>query len=164
MTPEEICGKTPSGAVVSLIAMTPNHVPVLAEAFATMEPWHRLGMGGDYLARFFMATQSNRTRKVILLDGETAGIVMVEQPWLFGAYLKFFGVFREVQGQGAGSVVLQHLIEQARQQRLRNFWIMTSAFNTRAVAFYERLGFERAALLPDLIVSGDDEILFRQKL
>jgi diamine N-acetyltransferase len=160
----ECCGQTKAGAEVVLRAMTPSDVPVLASAFSEMDPWHRLGLGGEHLARFFASTQSNRFRKTVVIDGDTAGVVIVEQPWLFGSYLKFFGIFAEAQGHGAGSLVLRHLLEQARKQGFRNYWIMTSAFNAGAIALYERHGFERVAVLPDLIVAGDDEILFRQML
>lgn len=160
----ECCGQTTAGAQVVLRAMTPTDVPVLAAAFAEMDPWHRLGLGGAHLARIFASTQSNRFRKTVVIDGETAGVVIAEQPWLFGSYLKFFGIFAEAQGQGAGSVILQHLLEQARTLGVRNYWIMTSAFNAGAIALYERHGFDRVAVLPDLIVAGDDEILFRQML
>ncbi len=160
----EFCGTTADGRDVSLRALNPNDIPFLAEAFGNMDPWHRLGMGYDHLARFFGTTQSNRARRVVLIDGQICGIVMTEAPWLFGVYLKFFGLFEDIQGLGVGSLLLKYLIDRARHQGLRNYWVMTSAFNTGAIALYERHGFENVAVLPDLIVAGDDEILFRQLL
>ncbi|MGH1417528.1 MAG: GNAT family N-acetyltransferase [Hyphomicrobiaceae bacterium] len=160
----EDCGTTSGGDTVFLRNMVPNDIPDLATEFANMDPWLQLGMGYDHLARFFATSQSSRARKVVVIDRQLSGLVITEGPWLFGTYLKFFGIFKDKQARGIGSVLLHHLIDQAREQGVRNYWVMTSAFNHDAVRLYQRHGFARVALLPDLIVTGDDEILMRQLL
>jgi ribosomal protein S18 acetylase RimI-like enzyme len=44
----------------------------------------------------------------------------------------------------------------------RNLWVCASSFNARALRFYERQGFTRAATLPGLVANGYDEILLRK--
>ncbi len=163
-SPKEVCGHTPDGREIVLALMTPNDVPQLAQEFSEMDPWQRLGMSSEHLARFFATTQSNRQRKVVQVDGQTVGLVVTEYPWLFGVYLKFLGLYRVTQEQGVGTCVIQHLLRQAVAQGVRNYWVCTSLFNKRAVAFYERHGFVKCADLPDLVIEGSDEILFRRKL
>ena len=48
------------------------------------------------------------------------------------------------------------------KHRSRNLWVCASSFNARALRFYERHGFARAATLPGLVADGYDEILLRK--
>jgi ribosomal protein S18 acetylase RimI-like enzyme len=45
-----------------------------------------------------------------------------------------------------------------------NLWLCVSAFNSRAIAFYERQGFQPVADLPDLVTPGFAELLMRKRL
>ena len=48
------------------------------------------------------------------------------------------------------------------KHQARNLWVCASSFNARALDFYERHGFARAATLPGLVADGYDEILLRK--
>jgi ribosomal protein S18 acetylase RimI-like enzyme len=45
-----------------------------------------------------------------------------------------------------------------------NIWACVSGFNTRAQQFYEKHGFERMAVLDDLVRPGFAEVLIRKRL
>jgi putative acetyltransferase len=70
------------------------------------------------------------TGAVRRLDNETAEI---KRMWLNPAY----------HGQGIGYRVLRQLLAFAREQGYREAYLTTSSLQTRAIAFYERVGFQR---------------------
>jgi ribosomal protein S18 acetylase RimI-like enzyme len=43
-------------------------------------------------------------------------------------------------------------------------WVCASDLNSRAIAFYERHGFNRVGIIPDLVAPGATELLVRKRL
>ncbi len=60
-----------------------------------------------------------------------------------------FLVARSHQGRGAADVLMRGVIAEARTLGLAQLELFVDTGNRRALAFYERHGFERAALFPD---------------
>jgi GNAT superfamily N-acetyltransferase len=88
--------------------------------------------------------------------------VSVRSPWLKGPYLELLALLPKAQGQGIGANILAWFEQEALKAGARNLWVCASLFNTRALRFYERHGFEQAATLPGLVADGYDEILLRK--
>ena len=86
----------------------------------------------------------------------------MRHPWLKGPYLELLALLPEAQSQGIGSSIMAWFETAGLQHRARNLWVCASSFNGRALRFYERHGFARAATLPDLVAEGYDEILSRK--
>ena len=57
------------------------------------------------------------------------------------AYLGHFGVAPELQGHGLGTLLIQHLIDQARKLGFATVALDVSSGNPRAQKLYEQLGF-----------------------
>ena len=57
------------------------------------------------------------------------------------AYLGHFGVMPELQGQGLGTLLIHHLLDQTRKQGFATAALDVSAGNPRAQKLYEQLGF-----------------------
>jgi RimJ/RimL family protein N-acetyltransferase len=53
------------------------------------------------------------------------------------------------QGSGAARVLIEGVIEEARESGIEQLELFVDTENHRAIAFYERQGFERIALHPD---------------
>src|SRR4029450_12481823 len=102
------------------------------------------------------------SRYQVEISGEQAGAVSVRLPWLKGPYLELLALLPQAQGKGIGSTIVPWFEREALKVGARNLWVCASSFNTRALRFYERHGFERAATLPGLVVDGYDEILLRK--
>jgi ribosomal protein S18 acetylase RimI-like enzyme len=121
-----------------------------------------MGYPAHRLAAFFAAADAGTRRLLVKVEGQEAGAMSVRDPWLKGPYLELLALLPPFQSQGLGSTILDWLEGHACAQGARNVWVCASSFNARALRFYERHGFERAAVLPGLVADGYDEILLRK--
>ena len=155
---------TVAGAsAATLHEITRRDAERLGAAFAAMEPWLGYGMSAEVLASFLGKSEPGYARFAIYLDDALAGAIVVRETWLLGPYLQFLGLLPGQQGRGLGKAALDWMASQA-PKGTRNLWLCVTASNTRARAFYERHGFEHAALLSDLVADGKDELLMRRRL
>jgi len=76
---------------------------------------------------------------VILLDGQPAGRLIVDRSDAQRIALKDIAILPEFRGRGAGTYVLQALIEEARAAG-KQLLLHVEAFNP-ALKLYQRLGF-----------------------
>lgn len=148
---------------IHLEAMPPALVPALAARIAAIDPWRRLAIPLDRLARQFEPAEGVDVRLVTLAN-EPVGALVVRRNWLLGPYLQHLSVLPEAQGRGAGRKALALLDAIAVADGQLNVWLCVSAFNTHATAFYRRHGFTEVADLPDLVRPGESEILMRRRL
>ena len=82
-----------------------------------------------------------------------------------GSYdLYWIAVDPQRQGQGLGQVLLREAERQIVQRGGRHIYIETSARPQYAPtrAFYERCGYEVAAVLPEFYDRGDDKVIWRK--
>ena len=100
----------------------------------------------------------------VLAEGELAGVIVIQDPFLHGPYLKLIAVLPEFQGRRFGQALLDWIEREARREEARQLWLCVSSFNTRAHAFYERRGFEAVALLDKLASDASDELFMRKRL
>ena len=135
--------------------------PQVAARIAAMDPWARMSYPAAELERYLGHGDASAHKFAVLRGGETAGAVGIRHPRPKGAYLEFLAVFPEAQGAGLGGEILRWM-ERETAGSERNLWVVCSAFNTGALAFYERFGFERTASLPGLVADGFEEILRRK--
>ena len=134
-----------------------------AARLATMEPWSRLGYRAEGLLALLSSHQPDRQSFLIQRGGRPAGVLVLRDPWWRGIYIELFAVYPEAQQQGVGRAALD-LIEARRRPGRDNLWLLVSGFNSAAQTFYRRQGFELVGQLPDLLASGEDEILMRKRL
>ena len=104
-------------------------------------------------------------RKFEVLAGEAlAGVIVIQDLFLHGPYLKLIAILPEFQGRSFGLRLLQWMEAEARQAEARQLWLCVSTFNARARAFYQRFGFEAVAVLDKLASDASDELLMRKRL
>jgi len=143
--------------------MSDAHAHGLAVAFAQIDPWKRLGQSAETIEGVLKGREPGARSYLIRVGQSPAGAIIVHAPWLLGAYLRFFGILPDHQGAGIGAAALGWL-EREVEGAYDNLWVCTSAFNARAEDFYQAHGFNRMAVLEDLIVEGEDEILMRKRI
>lgn len=124
----------------------------------------------EVLADYHTTNQAAGHRCVIAADaaGRAEGFVyfapaaMTVGTW----YIWWIVVARSLHGRGIGSTLLRHAEEAARQAQGRMLLIETSSLPhyqpTRC--FYEKHGYEPAAVLHDYYAPGDDMVVFRKRL
>ncbi len=134
----------------------------LAAAIVAIEPWSVMNYPADRLAAFLATPDGGASRYAVMSDSGEAGVVSVRYPWLKGPYLELLALLPAAQDRGIGSAILAWLERKAIEHEARNVWVCASSFNARALRFYERHGFRRAASLPGLVADGYDEILLRK--
>ena len=78
-----------------------------------------------------------------------------------------FFVTKGYQGQGAANVLMQGVINEAEESGIEQLELFVDSENHRAIAFYERRGFERVAMHPDGVRIGGkprDDFFYRLRL
>jgi len=88
--------------------------------------------------------------RVLLADGEPSGIALIaRRGW--ASRLAAMGIFKELRGKGAGSWLVEMLIQEARQRNDREMHLEVIATNGPAVHLYEKFGFQIVRKLISLI-------------
>ena len=145
------------------VDMAETELAAHAARLAAMEPWSRLGYRAEGLLALLSSHPPDRQSFLIQRGGRPAGVLVLRDPWWRGIYIELFAVYPEAQQQGVGRAALD-LIEARRRPGRDNLWLLVSGFNSAAQTFYRRQGFELVGQLPDLLASGEDEILMRKRL
>jgi RimJ/RimL family protein N-acetyltransferase len=69
-------------------------------------------------------------------------------------------VFDGLRSKGTGGRVIDWVCGRYQEA---NVWATVSSFNLKAQRFYSRAGFEKTAIMEDLIKPGWNEILLRKR-
>jgi ribosomal protein S18 acetylase RimI-like enzyme len=162
MPPFELKNYDLAGAVLRPLAA--ENAASLGTALAAMPPWSVTGTPAENLIRSFQAEVPCLWRFEIVAAGELAGTAAIQHPFLHGPYLQLLAILPGFQGRNLGLRVLEWMEAQARMERARQLWLCVSTFNNRAKSFYERFGFEPAAVLDKLASDRSDEIFMRKRL
>ena len=136
----------------------------LGEAIAAMPPWSVIGYPAERLVAWLQREEPSMRKFEVLAGARLAGSIVIQEPFLYGPYLKLIAILPEFQEQGLGLRLLQWMEAQARQMEARQLWLCVTTFNTRARAFYERFGFEAVAVLDKLGSDASDELFMRKRL
>lgn len=151
------------GRAASLEPPAAATAAAVAQAMCRIDPWCTLQTPPEQVCAYLLGEDAHCHRRIVRCDGELAGVVAVRSPWLYGPYLNLLAVLPAFQASGIGSALITWT-EREAGAAASNLWVCASDFNARAIAFYERHGFARIGLLPDLIAPGFAEVLLRKRL
>lgn len=76
-------------------------------------------------------------------------------------YIRAVAVAPSAQGRGVGAALLAHA-ERHIYRRAADVFLLVSHFNRRAQAFYRRNGYTRVGKIPDYVVPGITEYIYRK--
>jgi len=79
------------------------------------------------------------------------------------AYLRLLAVNEAYAGLGIGTGLLAHA-EQLAARSTKDMLLLVSDFNVDAQRFYQRQGYAQIGAIPDYVVPGVTELLFRKLL
>ncbi|WP_438829584.1 GNAT family N-acetyltransferase [Alkalispirochaeta alkalica] len=108
--------------------------------------------------------------EVLLLVAETgggrfAGVAgVVYEDWNDTATIEWIGLIPELRGQSIGSEMLNRMIEWTRAQGGRKIYVDTGVEEVKALAFYEKNGFSREAVLRDWYGDGSDAVVLSRRV
>lgn len=126
--------------------------------------WSTYGLVGDAAAKLVDAAIA--TGGATVADtGTVAGWIWVVPGGGFGRadYVKILAVDPASQGLGIGRMLMRQAEQQATPTP-GGLFVMASSANAKAIAFYAALGYQPVGRVPDLVLSGLDEILFWKDL
>ncbi len=132
-----------------------------ARLMASNEPWITLGRD---LEGARAAVRRPGTELFLARDGaEPLGFLLLAPYGLAAApYIASIAVAESARGRGLGSRML-HWAEQRYVGR-RNLFLLVSSFNTGAQQLYLRHGYEKVGEIPDYVVPGHSELIYRKRL
>ncbi|MDX2241940.1 MAG: GNAT family N-acetyltransferase [Leptolyngbyaceae cyanobacterium bins.302] len=97
----------------------------------------------DMLPRLFFIHFSDTSFVIEELNQIAAFLIgFVSQTYLNEAYVHFMGVNPKYRSQGLGRRIYEQFFTEVRSRNCNLVRSVTSPFNTRSIAFHQRLGFE----------------------
>ena len=130
-----------------------------ARFMAASEPWLALGLTEELA--FQRLTDPAREVHVALLENQTVGALILHLSGPLNGYIQTIAVHPDWRQRGLGARMMAFAEERIFRQS-PNVFLCVTAFNRRARAFYEKLGYERVGELPDFLAKGASEILMRK--
>jgi len=100
---------------------------------------------------------------VATLDGSVVGFVLyhLHGTFHYSGYVRWIAVATMARGRGVGAALMRH----AEAHIFRtgpNVFLTVSDFNRRAQAFYRALGYRNVGAIPNYVIPGITEILYRK--
>lgn len=132
-----------------------------AAMMASSDPWLHFGRTFEQcLARL---TNPSGEVWVARAGGVPRGFIILILEGAFVGYIQIVCVEASARGAGLGS----HLVAFAEERIFREFpnvFLCVSAYNPRARALYERLGYTLVGELNDYLTRGESEFLMRKSV
>jgi ribosomal protein S18 acetylase RimI-like enzyme len=160
--------------MVKVRRLRTDDVEVCARIVAGDPLWRRYGLTLPRARRAFRwaLAQARRGRTTARAAGEVAvaaeghhvlGFIWFHLDGTFyhSGYVRWIGVAPQARGLGVG----RRLMAYAEERILRsgpNVFLLVSDFNRRAQTFYRRQGYAKIGAIPDYVVPGITEHLFRK--
>jgi len=129
-----------------------------------MDPWLRLGIEEATLKQTLGTPNPDVLSYEVHSNGQPIGMIALRNNWLYGPYIRFLIVLEPMQGSNFGSQIIDWVVTRASGNGENNIWVCASDFNTSAIRFYERNGFQRVGALEGLVRPDESEILLRRRL
>ena len=133
-----------------------------AALFAGQEPWITLG---STLERCRDACHHTEYLVYVArLNEQLCGSIVLHPRGVAGSpYIKSIAVAEGHKSRGAGAALMKFAEDLFRDES-RHIFLCVSSFNTRARAFYERLGYRPVGEFKDYVIEGASEILMHKRL
>jgi len=134
---------------------------ICAAMMCNSEPWLTLGRTFD--ESLTIITDPSQEVYVATDGAEIFGFIIIQMRGAFTGYIRSVVVDPDARGNGLGT----RLVEFAEKRIFRdtpNVFLCVSSFNPRALALYERLGYERIGELKNYLIDGASELLMRKTI
>lgn len=139
-------------------------VPVLAAMLSQIEPWVSYRVDASAWERLLRSIPPDELAYVALDDaGELVGYVQFRLGGTFAlsGYIRTLAVRSDRHGRGLGRELLA-FAEELILARGPNVFLLCSAANAGARAFYAAAGYEQVGELTSYVLEGQTEVIFRK--
>ena len=146
---------------ISVRPAVDDEVRWAAELLAGQEPWITLGVSYETCLR--NCSDPDLDLFIALRGEDRCGMLLVHPKGLAGSpYIKSIATDPGFRGSGAG-LDMMHFAEERYGRLTGHLGLCVSSFNTRARAFYEKLGYRKVGEIPDYIMPGASEWIMIKK-
>ncbi|HVA89290.1 MAG TPA: GNAT family N-acetyltransferase [Chloroflexota bacterium] len=152
---------------IHIAPLSKADIPACVHIMSQSLPWTRYQITEESARKLWSAALATEAAVVVArLEGQTMGFAWYIEHGGFGlgGYLKLLGVHAAARGRGVGGALLDHVEWLADQHGQRDLFLLVSDFNAPAQAFYRARGYTQVGEIPDLVVSGIAELIFRKRL
>ncbi len=150
--------------------MRPEDIEPCARMIASTPLWQRYGVTPESAAARLQAALRDEAVILVAEEAENTGGSPLGFVWLvrrgafdLSGYIRWIVVSSAHRSSGVGRQLLLAAEENIRQTA-RDIFLLCSDFNLDAQRFYERNGYTRVGALPDYILPGVAELLYRKRL
>lgn len=141
---------------------TPDELNWAATLLSATDPWLTLGIKPEKI----LESCKNPEHRVYIahFQDNACGVIIIHPNGLAGSpYIKSIAVEKDFRSSGVGAALIQFAENQFRSTS-RYIFLCVSSFNSRARAFYEKLGYTVIGEFKDYIIDGASEILMSKRL
>lgn len=129
---------------------------------AAMDPWRTLGYRPEALGRYLARKAAAKCVWTAHIGQDPPeAVVVADDGFLLGGFIALLAVRPEASGRGLGRALVEQVAAEVFSKR-RWLFVSCDRNNRAALRFYRRLGFVRVGRLPDLVRTGNVEILLRK--
>ena len=147
--------------------MEQKDVARCAALISGSSPWTQYGTTYEVaVERLTVSFQRDTTALVAVNDSDLpVGLVWIINRGMFdfGGYIRWIVVDSTQRGGGIGQTLIDAAETHVRQTG-REIFLLCSDFNGHAQRFYERNGYVQVGAIPDLVLPGVVEIMYRKRL
>jgi ribosomal protein S18 acetylase RimI-like enzyme len=149
------------------VPLAARDLDACAAIMAESDPWTRYHI--EYASALVQWSDALRTGArvyVARIDDSTVGFAWYIARAGFGlsGYLKLIGVSASARGLGVGSALLARVERVTLADRQDDLFLLVSDYNTAAQRFYQHHGYQQVGALPDYVVAGITELIYRKHL
>jgi ribosomal-protein-alanine N-acetyltransferase len=142
-----------------VLLKTQDEAQFCAEMMASSEPWVTLGR--DYDSSLKSISASTKEVYLAVEGDEIKGFVILVFEGVIVGYIQSICVSPQYRGKRIGRQLIS-FAEKRLFNYFPNVFIFVSSFNLGAQKLYRKLGYEKVGEIPDFIIPGESEILFRK--
>ncbi len=144
-------------------ALTGQDIPLVSAWIVTIPLWMRYGLTAEKLSGQLLNALGNEFLLTIDTEETAVGLAWCIPRGGFGrsAYLKMLGVRPDHSGRGIGALLLDHLETLITSN---DIFLLASDFNSDAHRFYQRQGYQQIGAIPDFVLPGVTELIFRKQV
>ena len=142
----------------------PEDADDLATSVATADYLRRYGASLDSPEAYIKRAMGSGICLSAVVGGKAVGLVWFTDSGTLGrgGYIRLIVVKADFRGIGAGRALMSEAERQIFEHSQHAF-LLTSHFNTKAQAFYEKLGWVKSGELPGFVAPDITEFLYWKK-
>jgi ribosomal protein S18 acetylase RimI-like enzyme len=128
-------------------------------------PWTRYAMTAERAERVLRTGLTEGADLRVSEDAEgVSGFLWLVPRGAFyhSGYIRLIGVAERAKGRGAGRALMA-AAETDTFASAPDLFLLVSDFNLDAQAFYRHLGYAQVGVLPDYVLPGNTELIFRKR-